>query len=266
MPRLAANLTMMFTELPFLDRFAAAAAAGFHAVEFLFPYDWPAEEISSRAKAAGVRIVLFNMPPGDWAAGERGIAIYPDRHAEFSAGLAKALHYANVLGVRQVHMMAGLGAATDCAHATRYRAAIIEASTVAASQSVDILLEPLNPFDMPGYFLNNFNAAAALITELALPNLKLQFDIYHRQLMHGNVSAALQQMLPIIGHIQIAAVPHRHEPDTGELNDSQLLALLDQIGYAGFVGCEYRPFGETVTGLAWAKNFLAGRVQSERCS
>lgn len=259
MPRLAANLSMMFTEYPFLDRFAAAAAAGFSAVEFLFPYDHPAEEIRARAEAAGVRIVLFNMPPGDWSAGERGIAIHDDRDAEFSEGLQVALRYAEVLGVRQLHMMAGTGARSNPAQAGRYRAAILEATEAAAQKGTDVLLEPLNPFDMPGYFLNDFAAAAALIEELALPNLKLQFDIYHRQLMHGNVTRALQEMLPIIGHVQIAAAPHRHEPDSGELNDTSLLRLLDDLGYTGFIGCEYRPAAGTSAGLAWAAEILGTR-------
>lgn len=258
MPRLAANLTMMFTERPFLDRFAAAADAGFDAVEFLFPYDWPAAQIRARAEAAGVGIVLFNLPPGDWAAGERGIAIYPERQAEFSASLQRGLDYAQALGVPRLHLMAGLCRDAPAAHAARYRAAVTEAAEAAAPAGIDILLEPLNPFDMPGYYLNDFAMAAALITDLGLPNLRLQFDIYHRQLMHGNVSNGLRQLLPLIGHVQTASVPLRHEPGSGELDDFALFRLLDAIGYAGHVGCEYRPANGTEAGLGWRDRLVAG--------
>ncbi len=251
MPRFAANLSLMFTELPFLDRFAAAAAAGFGAVEFLFPYDYPAEEVKVRVDAAGVQVVLFNLPPGDWAAGERGIAVFPERAAEFSEGLARGLHYARVLGVPRLHLMAGIAPAGDAAAGQRYRAALVEAAGAAAEQGIDILLEPLNRFDMPGYFLNDFDAAVDLIAELGLPNVKLQFDIYHRQLMHGNVTRAIREMFAVIGHVQTASVPLRHEPGTGELDDFAVFRLLDEVGYAGHIGCEYRPAGATLDGLGW---------------
>ena len=262
MPRFAANLSMMFTELPFPERFAAAAAAGFEAVEFLFPYDFPVEEVKARADAAGVRIVLFNLPPGDWAAGERGIAVFPGRAAEFTEGLARALHYARGLGVPRLHLMAGIAAPDDAAAGRRYRAAIREAAGAAAESRIDILLEPLNRFDMPGYFLNDFDMAVDLIAELGLPNVRLQFDIYHRQLLHGNVTRALREMLPVIGHVQTASVPMRGEPGTGELDDFALFRLLDEIGYTGHVGCEYRPAAATRDGLGWMSRAGVGSSAS----
>lgn len=255
MPRFAANLTMMFTERPFLDRFAAAADAGFRAVEFLFPYDHPAKAVRQAAEAAGVQIVLFNMPPGDWAAGERGIAALPDRAQEFSDAVSTALDYAVELSVPRLHLMAGLAPA-DATHLARYRDAIHEAAGRAASVGIDILLEPLNGRDVPGYLLSDFAMAQALISELGRPNVKLQFDIYHRQIMHGDVSVALKDMLPIIGHIQTASVPARHEPGTGELNDARIFDLLDQIGYQGHIGCEYRPCTTTEAGLGWIAPWL----------
>jgi hydroxypyruvate isomerase len=250
-PRFAANLTMMFSEVPFLDRFAAAAGAGFDAVEFLFPYDYPAAELAARAKDAGLRIVLFNMPPGDWAAGERGTAIYPARAAEFSAGLAKALDYAAMLGVPRLHMMAGIGDAHDANTRSRYLDALGEAADAGAARGLDLLIEPLNKRDMPGYFLNDFALAAELIAATGRPNIKLQFDIYHRQILHGDVIRGLEKLLPITGHIQTASVPQRAEPGSGELDDRRIFATLDRLGYAGHVGCEYRPAAGTIEGLGW---------------
>lgn len=256
MPRFAANLTMMFTELDFLDRFAAAAEAGFGTIEFLFPYDHSAETIRQRADTAGVDIVLFNMPPGNWASGERGMAVYPQRAEEFSAGLARALDYAEVLSVPRLHMMAGHAASTDGFARSRYIEALAEAAEAAAARNVDVLIEPLNRRDMPGYFLNDFAFAADIIAELGRQNVKLQFDIYHRQILHGDVVTALRDYAPIIGHVQTASVPLRHEPGTGELDDARIFAVLDEIGYAGHVGCEYRPVRGTTEGLAWIKPYL----------
>lgn len=253
MPRFAANLSMMFTETGFADRFAMAASAGFDAVEFLFPYDYPAEEISGLAREAGVAIVLFNMPPGDWAAGERGIAAFPERGAEFSAGLAKAVDYARITGVARLHMMAGLAARDDTVAVERYKDALREASDVLGAEHLDLLIEPINARDMPGYLLNDFRWAADLIGELALGNLKLQYDIYHRQILHGDVLASLAEMMPIIGHVQTASVPLRHEPGTGELDDRTIFARLDELGYDGHVGCEYRPRAGTLQGLDWLR-------------
>lgn len=251
MPRFAANLTMMFGELPFLDRFAAAADAGFRAVEFLFPYDHPAETIRKAADSAGLRIVLFNLPPGDWTAGERGIAALPERADEFSRALALGLDYARVLSVPRLHLMAGIASAQSAPHRDRYRDAIVEAAERAGPSGIDILLEPLNGRDMPGYLLSDFGMAEDMIAGLGLPNVKLQFDIYHRQIMHGDVTEALKTLLPLIGHVQTASVPGRNEPGTGELDDARIFGVLDQIGYQGHVGCEYRPLSTTGEGLGW---------------
>lgn len=251
MTRFAANLTMMFGEWSFLDRFAAAADAGFGAVEFLFPYEHSAADIRSAAERAGVQIVLFNLPPGDWAAGERGIAAFPERAAEFSDALAQGLDYAQELSVPRLHVMAGLAPASDPLHYRRYLDAIREAAVAASGLGIDILLEPLNGRDMPGYLLSDFALAEAVIAEIALPNVKLQFDIYHRQIMHGDVTEALARLMPLIGHVQTASVPARNEPGTGELDDNRIFRLLDGLGYGGHVGCEYRPQAGTLAGLDW---------------
>jgi hydroxypyruvate isomerase len=253
MPRFAANLTMMFNEVPFLDRFAAAAAAGFDAVEFLFPYEHSIEAVRDRLQQAGQHAVLFNMPPGDWAAGERGMAVFPKRAAEFSANLDKALAYATALGVPRLHMMAGIAPSDDVAARARYLVALTEAADAAAAHGIDILLEPLNRRDMPGYFLNSFAMAAAIIAELGRPNVKLQFDIYHCQILHGDVTTALRSYLPITGHIQTAAVPLRHEPGTGELDDGYIFRLVDELRYDSHIGCEYRPKAATLAGLDWIR-------------
>jgi hydroxypyruvate isomerase len=256
MPRFAANLTMMFNEVDFLDRFEAAAAAGFTAVEFLFPYDHPAAEIRRRAEAAGVEIVLFNMPPGDWIAGERGMAVFPERAAEFTTSLNTALDYAETLSVPRLHMMAGIARADDPEARKRYRESLAEAAKAAARHDIDVLIEPLNKRDMPGYFLNDFALAAEIIADLDQPNIKLQFDIYHRQILHGDVITALQTYAPIIGHIQTASVPHRHEPGTGELDDGRIFTEVEAIRYAGHIGCEYRPLTSTNAGLSWRNPHL----------
>lgn len=251
MPRFAANLSMMFTEVPFLERFAVAAEAGFTAVEFLFPYAHPVEEVKAMAEAAGVEIVLFNMPPGDWDKGERGLAALPERAEEFTAGLKSALHYARHLVVPRVHMMAGLASASDGAARQRYRAALIEASDAAGAAGVDILIEPLNGRDMPGYFLDSFELAAEIIGDLGRANVRLQYDIYHRQILHGDVLRSLEALMPLIGHIQIASVPQRAEPFTGELDDARILREIDRLGYKGWIGSEYRPLATTIEGLGW---------------
>jgi hydroxypyruvate isomerase len=253
MPRFAANLSMMFNEWSFLDRFAAAADAGFRAVEFLFPYDFSPEDVAARLKAAGLEQALFNLPPGDWAAGERGIAALPGREAEFRASVLKALDYALATGVKRLHMMSGLAPSDSAEAGATYREAIRFACATLAPHGIDLVLEPINRRDMPGYYLNDFGKAADLIAELDLPNLKLQFDIYHRQILHGDVSKGLEALLPITGHIQIASVPLRNEPGTGELDDFRVFDLLDTLGYDGFVGCEYRPAGATLDGLGWMK-------------
>ena len=251
MPHFAANLTMMFNEWDFLDRFKAAAGAGFDAVEFLFPYDYAPDVLSRQLQQNNLKQALFNLPPGNWAAGERGIAVLPDRAAEFRASVATALTYATALNAPTLHVMSGNAPRADNRAFVAYREAITYACEAAAGHNITIVIEPINSRDMPDYFLNDFNFAASLIAELALPNLKLQYDIYHRQIIHGDVMKSLEKLMPIIGHIQIAAVPLRHEPLTGELDDARIFRHLDVLGYMHFVGCEYRPANDTVAGLNW---------------
>lgn len=258
MPNFAANLTMMFNEWAFLDRFDAAAEAGFAAVEFLFPYDHPPEAVAERLTRNGLTQALFNMPPGDWAAGERGVAALPGRFADVVAGVDRALDYAAATGVKRLHLMAGLAPTGDPDAAASYRRAVEHAAGRLAERGLDLLLEPINGRDMPGYFLNGFPAAEALIAELGLANVKLQFDLYHRQIIHGDVTMALRRLMPITGHVQIASVPSRHEPDGEELAYPFLFAELDRLGYAGFVGCEYRPRGATLDGLGWFAPYRRG--------
>lgn len=251
MPRFAANLTMMFTERPFLDRFDAAADAGFRAVECLFPYDHAPDEIAGRLQRNRLTQALFNMPPGDWAAGERGLAALPGRFGEVKAGVAVALRYAEATGCRRLHLMAGLADPDDPAAAARYRDAVLHAADALGERGIELMLEPINGRDMPGYFLNDFAAAEGLIAGIGRSNVRLQFDIYHRQILHGDVTMALRRLMPMIGHIQIASVPSRQEPDGEELNWPFLFAELDRLDYGGFVGCEYRPRGRTEYGLGW---------------
>src|ERR1700730_440962 len=255
MPRFAANLTMMFNEVPFLDRFDAAAKAGFTAVEFLFPYDHPAEEIGKRLRANGLTQALFNLPPGDWDAGEKGFAALPDRFADLQQSLRTALPYAQATGVKRLHLMAGIASRSDPQAVAAFRKSAITAGQVCAPYGLDVVIEPINPRNVPGYFLNDFAFARDLILELKIPNLKLQFDIYHCQIIHGDVTIRLRAMMPIIGHIQIASIPSRHEPDDEELNYPFLFEELDRLGYQGFVGCEYNPRGKTTDGLGWFKPY-----------
>jgi hydroxypyruvate isomerase len=249
MPKFAANLSMMFTEWGFLDRFGAAADAGFAAVEFLFPYEFTADEIAAQLRRYGLTLAVFNLPAGDWAAGERGMACMPARFGEVKTAIATALEYAAATGVKKLHLMAGMGRCDDAAARAAYERAVVYVAEALAG--LDLLIEPINTRSIPGYFLDDFFYAERLIERLALPNLKLQFDIFHRQILHGDVTMALQRLLPIIGHVQIASVPGRHEPGSGELNDEFIFSNLDELGYAGFVGCEYVPAGGTLAGLAW---------------
>ncbi len=251
MPRFAANLSMMFNELPFLERFGAAAEQGFDAVEFLFPYAFPVDEVSKALHGAGLTQALFNLPPGNWDTGERGMASTAGREDEFRASVKQALPYIEATGVKRVHVMSGHGSLADPQALATYKANIRFAAETVGPLGVDVLLEPINGRDMPGYFLNDFNRAAEIVAESGLPNLRLQFDIYHRQITHGDVTVAMRAMMPLIGHIQVASVPSRNEPDGEELNYAFLFGELDRIGYAGFVGCEYRPAGGTVDGLGW---------------
>ncbi|CAH0343077.1 2-oxo-tetronate isomerase [Rhizobium sp. CECT 9324] len=253
MPKFAANLSMMFNEVPFLDRFAAAADCGFTAVKYLFPYDHPAEVVAERLRAAGLAQALFNMPAGDWEAGERGIAALPGREADFAAALDTAIAYAKVIGTPLLHMMAGLAPASDPEAIKAYRGNLKRATERTGEAGIGLVIEPINGRDMPGYFLNDFSRAVDIVNETNAAHVKLQFDIYHRQILHGDVIMALRQMIPIISHIQIASVPERHEPLTGELDDRRIFAEIDAIGYRGYIGCEYRPAGGTHDGLSWMK-------------
>lgn len=253
MPRFAANLSMMFNEWDFLDRFAAAADAGFTAVEFLFPYAHAPDVIAKQLERAGITQALFNLPPGDWDAGERGLACRPERREEFRASVATALDYARATGVRRLHLMSGHGERSNPEMLGAFTEALRHACDQALPLGIDILVEPINGRDMPGYFMNDFGFAAGLIAELGLPNLKLQYDIYHRQILHGDVMKSLEALLPVIGHVQTAAVPKRNEPMTGELDDLRIFRHLDALGYDGFVGCEYRPAAGTLEGLGWMK-------------
>ncbi|WP_460448320.1 2-oxo-tetronate isomerase [Alsobacter sp. SYSU BS001988] len=258
MPRFAANLSMMFTEWEFLDRFAAAADAGFAAVEFLFPYEHPPEAIEQRLRENGLTQALFNLWPGDWAKGERGIAALPGREAEFREGLDRAAAYVEATGVRRVHLMSGMADPADPAAQASFKAGLDLACETMGPLGADVLLEPINGRDMPGYFMNDFDRAAKIVTQSGHANLKLQFDMYHRQILHGDVTMALRAMLPIVAHVQVASVPSRNEPDGEELAYPFLFAELDRLAYAGFVGCEYRPRAGTVEGLGWFNGWRRG--------
>ncbi len=251
MPKFAANLSMMFTEWEFLDRFAAAADQGFKAVEFLFPYGFAPDQIAGRLQSSGLTQALFNLPPGNWEAGERGLACHADREDDVRAALEKARPYAEATGVKRLHLMSGLGERQDPAAVTAYVHAVRMACEAFSPLGIDILIEPINGRDMPGYFLNDFAFAVTLIETLGLSNLKLQYDIYHRQILHGDVMKSLESLMPVIGHVQTASVPQRNEPGTGELDDQRIFRHLDHLGYQGYVGCEYRPAGHTCDGLTW---------------
>ena len=255
MPKFAANLSMMFTEVPFPERFAAAAKAGFKGVEFLFPYDYPAADVARWLTDAGLTNALFNFPPGDFAAGERGIASIPGREAEFRAGVTKALVYAQAMGTKTLHAMAGLlpAGADRAKHHAIYIENISFAAKALAEKGLTLVIEPINTRDIPGYFINYQSQGHAVCKEIGAPNLKVQMDFYHSQIMEGDLSTTFTKNLAGIGHIQIASVPARHEPDEGEVNYPHLFALLDEMGYAGWVGCEYRPRGKTEDGLGWFK-------------
>jgi hydroxypyruvate isomerase len=265
MPKFAANLSMLYPEFDFLDRFEAAAKDGFKAVEYLFPYAFESREIAERLKAHGLQQVLFNAPPGDWDAGERGLACLPGREAEFRAGIGKALDYAAALDCPRIHVMAGLLPA-GTAHETLYPTYISQlrwAAAEAAKQGIDVLIEPINTRDIARFYLNRQDHAHQVLADVGAANLKVQMDLYHCQVVEGDVAMKLRQYLPTgrVGHIQIAGVPQRHEPDLGELNYAYLFSVLDELGYDGWVGCEYRPAtgtqtGGTSAGLDWLKPYL----------
>jgi hydroxypyruvate isomerase len=259
MPHLAANLTMLFTELPFLDRFDAAAAAGFKAVECIAPYVAPAQAVRDRLDALGLEMALFNLPAGDWAADDRGLAADPARREAFRDSLGLAREYAQATGARTLHLMAGkIAPDADRAAWTQVLVENVRlAADAFAADGVTIVLEPINTrVDMPGYFYDTSAAVLAVMDAAARPNVKLLYDIYHMQIMEGDLARSLERLAPRIGHVQIADNPGRGEPGTGEINYPWLLSRLDALGYAGWVGCEYRPVGETAAGLGWARAYL----------
>jgi hydroxypyruvate isomerase len=249
MPRFAANLSMLFTEVPFLDRFEAAAKAGFRGVEFLFPYAFDTKDIRTRLDANGLEVVLFNLPPGHWDEGERGITALKGRDDEFAAGVDLALRYAEALGCPRVHAMAGLdphGTDRDV-----YLKNLTLAADWAHGEGVDILIEPINTFDMPGYFLTTTEAACEVIREVGAPNLGLQFDLYHRHRMQGGVLEAIGEFAPIARHYQCANPPDRSEPQLDVLDYRRVFEAIDQTGFTGWIGCEYKPKRATLEGLGW---------------
>ena len=253
MPRLAANLSTLFNEVPFLDRFAAAAKAGFAAVELQFPYEYAADDLRARLRASGLQLVLHNLPPGDWSKGERGIACHPDRVEEFRAGVERAIEYATALACPQLNCLAGIAPAGVPAKALR--ATLVANLRFAASKlksaGIRLLIEPINIYDVPGFHLNRSRQALELIDEVGSDNLYLQYDVYHMQRMEGELASTIRASLPKIAHVQIADNPGRNEPGSGEINYRFLFGWLDEIGYRGWVGCEYRPATTTEAGLGW---------------
>jgi hydroxypyruvate isomerase len=261
MPKFAANLTTMFTELSFLDRFAAARAHRFDAVEFLFPYAFAPGDIADRLAASGLQLVQHNLPPGDWAAGDRGMACDPARTGEFQDSVGLALAYASALGVRQLHCLAGNlppGVSADQARQT-YLANLKFAAAELDARGMRLLIEPINTNDMPGYFLTGSAQAAAVIRECGAPNLFLQYDIYHMQRMEGDLAATIRRHIGLIGHVQLADVPGRHEPGTGELNYANIFRALRDAGYQGTVGFELAPTGRSEDAVAICLSLANGR-------
>jgi hydroxypyruvate isomerase len=255
-PKFAANLTMLFNELPFLDRFAAAKAAGFTGVEYLFPYDFEKAVLGELLQQYGLTQVLHNLPAGNWGAGERGIAILPGRAAEFRDGVKGAVDYAKALDCRQLNCLVGVAPAD--ADPAELRSVLIEnlrfAADVLANQRIKLLIEPINTRDIPGFFVNRTEQAAEIISEVRSENLFIQYDIYHMQVMEGDIAPTLQKHLARIAHVQLADNPGRNEPGTGEINYPFLFRYLDKIGYSGWIGCEYKPKTTTVEGLRWYAN------------
>jgi hydroxypyruvate isomerase len=253
MPRFAANLTMMYTEVPFLDRFERAARSGFKSVEFLFPYDHEAAVIRQRLDAHGLKLVLHNLPAGRWDDGERGIACHPDRVDEFRAGVGRAVGYAQALGVRQLNCLAGkapAGVADEVLRRTLVQN-LRHAAQALGQAGLRLLIEPINTYDIPGFYLSGTAQAVGILDEVGADNVYIQYDVYHAQRMEGELAATVQKHLARIGHIQLADNPGRHEPGTGEINYPFLFAHLDRIGYDGWIGCEYKPATTTEAGLGW---------------
>jgi hydroxypyruvate isomerase len=261
-PKFAANLTMLFNELPFLDRFAASAAAGFVGVEYLFPYAFSARVLAERLRTCGLTQVLHNLPAGDWDAGERGIAILPDRVDEFRDGVTKALVFAKVLGCTQLNCLAGI--APRESDGARLRATFVEnlrfAAALLAGEGIKLLIEPINTRDIPGFYLNHTRAALDVIKEVGSSNLYLQYDMYHMQIMEGDLARTMEANLAQIAHVQVADNPGRHEPGSGEIHYPFLFEHLDRIGYTGWIGCEYKPATATLEGLRWFASYAAAPI------
>jgi hydroxypyruvate isomerase len=256
MPKFAANLSMLFTELPFLERFKAASENGFHSVEYLFPYEWSPDVLSAQLKQHQLQQVLFNLPPGDWAQGERGIACLPDRINEFRIGIDRAIEYANILGVKQLNCLAGL--APKDGDQTIFWQTLVNNMTYAAQRlnehHITLLIEPINSkVDMPGFFIDTLDKALRVIDDVNLDHVKVQFDIYHMQIMQGNILHTLENNLQAIQHIQFADCPGRHEPGTGELNFNNIFKQLDRLDYSGWVSAEYTPKATNLQSLDWYK-------------
>ncbi len=259
MPRFAANLTMMFNEVPFLDRFEAAAAAGFTGVEYLFPYDFEKRALAALLQRFGLAQVLHNLPAGNWSSGERGIAILPDRIGEFRDGVSRAIDYAGALGCTQLNCLAGI--APPGADRKALQATFVANLAFAAEQlkraGIRLLIEPINTRDLPGFFLNRTSDAVALIDEVGTDNLFIQYDVYHMQIMEGDLARTIAANLGRIAHIQLADNPGRNEPGSGEINYPFLYRRLDALGYGGWIGCEYKPATTTAEGLGWFAPFAA---------
>lgn len=258
MPKFNANLTMLFNEVDFLDRFGAAAQAGFKGVEYLFPYAYPIEQLTERLQKYRLTQVLHNLPAGDWAGGERGIATIPGREGEFQDGVGTAIEYATALGCKQVNCLAGIppkDAAAEKVRATFVSNLKFAAEKLAAA-GIRLLIEPCNSRDIPGFYLNRSAQALDIIREVGSPNLHLQYDIYHMQIMEGDLAPTIERNLAAIAHMQLADNPGRNEPGTGEINYPFLFDFIDRVGYQGWIGCEYKPKGNTVEGLGWVKPYL----------
>ncbi|WP_108882963.1 2-oxo-tetronate isomerase [Anderseniella sp. Alg231-50] len=259
--KFAANLSMMFTEVAFADRFQAASEVGFSAVEYLFPYEWEPDWLATKLKTANLQQVLFNMPPGDWEAGERGMASLPGREQEFREGIAKAIKYANALDLSRLHCMAGLRdtSVDETVQRDSYVGNLRYATTQCRDNGIQLLIEPINPVDIPGYFLNDFGLALDIISEVNAAGsalLKLQFDIYHCQKIHGDVPGWLDRCRDQTAHLQIAGVPDRHEPDVGHLPLADIMSACQAIHPDLWIGCEYRPRAQTAAGLGWMKPYI----------
>ena len=258
MPKFAANLTMLFNEVDFLDRFAAAAQAGFKGVEYLFPYAWEKDALAERLDKHGLTQALHNLPAGDWDAGDRGLACDPARTGEFQDGVGAAIEYARALGCERLNCLAGIapaGVAEESLRAT-FVANLRFAARAVAKAGITLVTEPINTRDIPGFWLCHTGQALSIIDEVAEPNLALQYDVYHMQIMEGDLAPTMERNLARIKHIQIADTPGRHEPGSGEINYPFLFDHLDALGYDGWIGCEYKPANGTVDGLGWIRPYI----------